>query len=179
MQGDIDIKSFYGALRGSSSITFPWKSIWFVKALRRVIFCLGSHMGEGSHNGPEKRLHYNGLVICRCNGRVDHLLLHCGEVFQLWSFALRYFGVLWVLPKRVIYLLASWRNWLGKHSSNFWNLVPHGLFGGREIIAYLKIWCFLGILALFATTLFDWSRVWGFTSMKSILLFLDSLSSCT
>ena len=26
-KGDFDIKSFYGALRGSSSITFPWKSI--------------------------------------------------------------------------------------------------------------------------------------------------------
>ena len=46
---------------------------------------------------------------------------------------------------RVIDLLASWRNWLGKHSSNVWNLVPHGLFGGREIIAYLKIRCFLGV----------------------------------
>ena len=58
-------------------------------------------------------------------GGVDHLLLHCGEVFRLWSFALRSFGVSWVLPKRVIDLLASWRNWLGKCSSNVWNLVPH------------------------------------------------------
>ncbi|XP_075645478.1 protein GLUTELIN PRECURSOR ACCUMULATION 3-like [Castanea sativa] len=31
-KGDFDIKSFYGALRASSSITFPWKSIWGVKA---------------------------------------------------------------------------------------------------------------------------------------------------
>ena len=61
--------------------------------------------------------------LCRCNGEsVDHLLLHCGEVSQLWSFALRSFGVYWILPMRVIDLLASWRNWLGKHSSNVWNL---------------------------------------------------------
>ena len=26
--GDFDIPSFYGALRGSSPIIFPWKSIW-------------------------------------------------------------------------------------------------------------------------------------------------------
>ena len=35
------------------------------------------------------------------------------------------------------------------------------------------------LLELFATTLFDWFRVWGFTPSKSILLFLDSLFSCT
>ena len=64
------------------------------------------------------------------------------EASLLWS---RYFGVSWVLPKRVFDLLAGWRNWLGKYSSNVWNLVPHVLFGGREIIAYLKIQCFLGI----------------------------------
>ena len=86
--------------------------------------------------------------LCRCNGEsVDHLLLHCGEVSQLWSFALRSFGVYWILPMRVIDLLANWRNWLGKHSSNVWSLdiVWCGLFGGREIITYLKIRCFLEI----------------------------------
>ena len=62
LQGDIDIKSFYGALRGSSSITFTWKG---VKAPRCVFFCLDSCKGEGSHNRPfeEKQLHYYGLVL--------------------------------------------------------------------------------------------------------------------
>ena len=51
--------------------------------------------------------------LCKCDGEsVDHLLLHCGEVFWLWSSTYRSFGVFW-------------RNWLGKHSSNIWNLVPH------------------------------------------------------
>ena len=64
--------------------------------------------------------------LYRCNGEsVDHLLLHCGEVSRLWSFAFRLFGVTCVLLKKVIDLLESWRNWLGKHSSNIWNLVPH------------------------------------------------------
>ena len=58
--------------------------------------------------------------LCKSNGEsVDHLLLHCGEVFWLWSFALRFFFcVSWVLPEGVIDLLAGWRNWLGMHFSN-------------------------------------------------------------
>ena len=45
--------------------------------------------------------------LCLCSEEsVDHLLLHCGEVSRLWSFAFRSFGVSWVLPKRVSDLLA-------------------------------------------------------------------------
>ena len=36
--GDFDIHSFFNKLRGSSSIVFPWKSIWKVKAPWRVFF---------------------------------------------------------------------------------------------------------------------------------------------
>ena len=36
--GDFDIRSFYNELRGSSSIVFPWKGIWKVKALQCVSF---------------------------------------------------------------------------------------------------------------------------------------------
>ena len=46
--------------------------------------------------------------LCKCNREsVDHLLLRCGEVFWLWSFALRSFGVSWVLLKRVTDLLVG------------------------------------------------------------------------
>ena len=65
-KGDFDIKSFYGALRGSSSITFPLKSIWGVRAPHRLLFFFwDSCMGEGSHKGPfeEKGLYYYGLVL--------------------------------------------------------------------------------------------------------------------
>lgn len=56
--------------------------------------------------------------LCKCNGEnANRPLLHCGEVSWLWSFASRSFGVAWVLPKRVIDLLATWRNWFGMHTS--------------------------------------------------------------
>ena len=47
LKGDFDIKSFYGALRGSSSITFPLKSIWGVRAPHRFLFFFGQLHGGG------------------------------------------------------------------------------------------------------------------------------------
>ena len=29
-----------------------------------------------------------------------------------------------MMPKMIASLLFSWRNWLGKHLSNIWNMVP-------------------------------------------------------
>lgn len=123
--------------------------------------------------------------FCRRSGEnVDHLLLHCEEVSRLWSFALRSFGVAWVLPKEVIDLFVGWRNWLGKYSLNIWNLVPYCVMWviWRERKSHiLKDMKLAGdqLLALFVGTLFDWSHSWGFTSRESILQLLDSLSSCT
>ena len=61
LKGEFDIKFFYGAWRGSSSITFPWKSIWPMKAPCRVTF----FGWEYSHNQPfeENGLRYYGLVL--------------------------------------------------------------------------------------------------------------------
>ena len=41
-KGDFTIRSFYHKLHGSSSVVFPWKGIWKVKAPRRVSFFLWS-----------------------------------------------------------------------------------------------------------------------------------------
>ena len=54
---------------------------------------------------------------------MDHLMLHCEKAHQLWCFFLKSFGVSWVLPRTVLDILFGWWNWLGKHSSEIWNLV--------------------------------------------------------
>ena len=120
----------YGALKESSSINFLWKSICGVKAPHHVSFFVSiAAWGKILTTEPLGRRGFTIMdwcCLCKCDGEsVDHLLLHCGEVFRLWSFAFRSFGVLWVLPKRVVDLLVGWRNWLRKHSSNIWNLEPH------------------------------------------------------
>ena len=120
-------------------------------------------------------------IMCRCNGEtVNHLLLHWGKAFQLWSLVFRSFGISWVLPRSIADTLFGWWNWFGKHSSRVWNLAPLCL-----------MWCIWRernwrtfedrdksdnqLLAYFSGSLFDWSRAWGLTSSDSIPMFPSSL----
>ena len=68
-------------------------------------------------------------IMCRhCGESVDHLLLHCEMAYRLWSFVFITFGLSWVVPRSIPNLLFGWWNWLGKHSSQIWNLVPLWIF---------------------------------------------------
>ena len=110
---------------------FPYKSIWGAKASKRVnLFIWTAAWGKILTNDNLMR---RGCIMvdwcCMCCGSgsgeaVDHLLLHCPKAAGLWHFVFRSFGVQWVLSAHVMDLLFSWRNWLEKHSSLVWNLVP-------------------------------------------------------
>ena len=64
-------------------------------------------------------------IMCRhCGETVDHLLLHCEMTHRLWSFAFTTFGLSWVILRSIPDLLFGWWNWVEKHSSQIWNLVP-------------------------------------------------------
>ena len=122
--------------------------------------------------------------MCRhCGETIDHLLFHCKMTYRLWSFVFITFGLSWVVPRLIPYLLFGWWNWLGKHSSQIWNLVPLCIF-----------WCILKernrrtfenldsssdqMLASFSGTFFYWSRAWGLTTNDSLSSFLSSLYLC-
>ena len=67
----------------------------------------------------------NQCCMCCCHGEsVDHLLLHRLVTYTLWTFMRQAFGIHWVMPGSVAGLLFCWHQWLGKHSSNIWNLIP-------------------------------------------------------
>ena len=67
----------------------------------------------------------NLCCLCCCNAEsMDHLLLFCLIAHYLWMYMLRLFGMVWVLPGSVVDLLFCWYHWLGKHSSDIWDLVP-------------------------------------------------------
>ena len=56
--------------------------------------------------------------MCKHSGEsMDHLLLHCEVVREVWNFLLRSFGLSWVFPATVSEFLFGWHNFWGKQSS--------------------------------------------------------------
>jgi hypothetical protein len=124
----------------------------------------------------------NWCCMCRCKGEsVDHLLIHCQVANVLWNYVFRSFGFQWVLPRSVFDVIDGWWNMLGKHSSVFWNMVPLCLMWTiwkerNSQIFEDKVISVRQLLDGFSTSLFHWSRAWGFTSSRSIIDFISSLS---
>lgn len=126
--GDFDIWSFYNKLRTPLPIIFPWKGVWKVKTPRHVSFFVWTAIWDRILTGDNLRdrglVFVNWCIMC-CSNRekVDHLLLHCGKAYQLWSLVFRSFGFSWVLPRSVADLF-DWWNWPEKHLSSICNLTP-------------------------------------------------------
>ena len=184
--GEFDTRSYYNKLRDSPSIVFPWKGIWRVKALRQVSFFIWCVVWNKILTGDNLRLRRLVLVdwciMCRnCGETVDHLLLYCEMAHWLWCFALKSFGLSWVIPRLIPDLLFWLVELVGKHSSQIWNLVPLCI-----------LWCIWKernrrtfedldssidqLLASFGETLFDWSWAWRLMTSDSLPSFLCSLS---
>ena len=90
---------------------------------------------------------------------MDHLLLHYPVAYDLWTMVWNLFGLCWVMPQRVLDLLAAWQGTFGKHRIvAFWRAVLNcimrclwweqneGCFEGCE-------WSMLEIKSLFFHTL--------------------------
>ena len=111
--GDFGIRSFYNKLRSPLTIVFPWKGVRKVKAPRRVSFFVWTAVWDRILTGDNLR--GRGLVLvdwcimCHSNGEMtDHLLLHCGKAYWLWSLVFRSFGFSWVLPRSITDTLFGW-----------------------------------------------------------------------
>ena len=94
-----------------------------------------------------------------------------------------YFSGLWysLCYARIgVDLLSCWHQWLGKHNSNIWNLIPgclmwnvwleqnrHSFENMEKTLDELKVLC--------KRSLFEWSHCWGFTESSSLPKFLFSL----
>jgi hypothetical protein len=184
--GNLDIRSYYDALRASPNVVFPWKSIWRTKAPRRV--CIFVWTAAWNKILTCDNLRKRGYTLtswccmCRCCGEsVAHLLLHCPVAGVLWTWIFHIFGVHWVLSGTVADLLFSWWNGLGRHSSDLWNLAPLCLMWVIWKERNQRIFEDVSssdshLLKRFTSTLFDWSRAWGFTTSTSIPEFISSVS---
>ena len=185
--GTFYVHSFYNSLLKATSVSFPWQSIWCVKIPKRLSFFLWTAARGGIltiDNLVKKNLPlFNWCCLCQCDEEtVDYLLLYCSFAHALWSEVFLLFGFNgWCrIANIVVSLLFAWRNWLGNHSSNVWNMVLACLmwwvskernawtFEDTERPIYL-------LKNLLARTLFEWSCIWGLTHGSSLSFFLISV----
>jgi hypothetical protein len=70
--------------------------------------------------------------MCKKSGEsIDHLLLRCNVAHDMWSIFNSLFGVEWLMPRRVLDLLNSWGNLLGRGQvKQIWKQVPSCVMWG-------------------------------------------------
>ena len=118
--------------------------------------------------------------MCKVDGEsVDHLFLHCALARELWTMVFSLFGMHWVMPRRIVDVLACWQGRLGRHKNwVLWNAIPHCVLwciwrerndrtfeGCERNILDLKI--------LLLRTLFDWMTATSLFSFSNFLEFFD------
>ena len=142
------VRSYYQALSGKDGVVFPWKCIWRPRVPPRVtIFIWTAALGKIlTLDNLQRRniILVNWCCFCREDGEtIDHLFLHCRVARELWDNVLSLFGMDWVMPRRVVDLLACWQGKLGKNQNiEIWKAIPHCLissFGRRGMLVLLRI----------------------------------------
>ena len=72
----------------------------------------------------------NRCFLCqKCGDSIDHLLLHCERIREVWPLFLSFFGVSWVFFYSVKETLLGWRgSFVGNKRKVAWQLGPLCLF---------------------------------------------------
>ena len=120
MSKGFEVRGFYHALSPCFDISFPWKMVWQSKIPPRVAFFSWiAALGKILTTDNIWNRHIAVLDWCymckRCGESVDHLLPHCPIAYEFWSIVFCLFGIHWVMPYKVIELLASWQGKFGRH----------------------------------------------------------------
>jgi hypothetical protein len=81
--------------------------------------------------------------MCKRSGEfVDHFLLHYDIASVLWNVIFSRVGLAWIMPKRVVDLLACWKGVCGSPQGvAVWTMVLScfcGVFEEKEMIEVLK-----------------------------------------
>ena len=181
------VKSYYKVLSSPGGGVFPWKSIWKVKVPPRIAFfswtaALGKILTADN-------LRKRGLILvswcclCKADGEsVDHLLLHCMYAKELWDMIFGWFGISWVMPKRVVELFDCWQWNMGcPQKLVVWRVIPHCIMWclWEERNARTFEGCELNIVELkhqFYHYLFDWLSATGLFRFSNLLEMIDYCS---
>ena len=183
------VSSYYQALLGVCTQSFPWRSIWKQKVPSRVAFfvwiaTLGTILTIDNLR-KKKALILDWCYMRKSKGEsVDYLLLHCPIVYEFWSMVFTLFDIHWVMPKSVVELLACWQGNFGHHCNGaIWMAVPHCLMwciwrernnqcfeDSKKTIANLKLFFF--------KTLLDWMSIIGSYSIFWVYGLMNACNLC-
>jgi exonuclease III len=181
------VGSYYRALSGTYHGSFPWKMIWKSRAPPRVAFFVWT-VTLGRILTIDNLRRRNVMVLdwcCMCKKgaeSVEHLLLHCPFVGEVWSMVFGLFGVVWVMPRTILELLECWQGCFGKHRNILiWRVIPHCLMwciwrerNGRSFENCER--SYVEIKYFFLRSLYDWVAGWGIHSCISFQEFLELCS---
>ena len=165
--GKFDIRSYYNKIRGGSIPSFPWKSIWKVKIPKKVAFFIRT-AANGQTLTLDNLMFWSLSLVNRCcmcyynEKSMNHLLLH-SPIAHSWVQMLQVFRIQWVMPGSMESLVFCWSYWLGKFTSDIWNMVPGCLMWVvwmeiNQCSFEAKEKSLVQLQALCQSTLFDWSR---------------------
>jgi hypothetical protein len=126
------VKSYYTILSSPNSEelgSFPWKSIWKVKAPPRIAFFLwATALGRILTVDNLRRRGFqliNRCCLCKKDDETINLLLHCEFSVDIWHLVLISFGVSWVTPGNVPQLLHCWKFLGHGHPREaIWKVIP-------------------------------------------------------
>ena len=148
-------------------------------------FCIYISLGKilTTDNLRKRRLYVlDWCSMCKRDGEsVDHLLLHCLLAQEIWDLAFSMFGVVWVMPRRVMDLLHCWPKLNRQIAGEIWGLIPHCIMWclWRERNARCFEGCEMSIQDLkkfVLNTIWEWAAAQGLVSGYSLLDFIGTCS---
>jgi len=122
-------KSFYSVLSCNDGFRFHWKSVWQTKVSLKVAFFAWLAALRKIFTMDNLRKRYVIVVdrCCMCKGNgesMNRLLLHCEVASAVWNVFFSWFGLSWVMPRRVDDTCACWWTAGRTRSLVVWKMMP-------------------------------------------------------
>ncbi|KAJ9704891.1 hypothetical protein PVL29_003103 [Vitis rotundifolia] len=186
--GLFKIKEAYRLLANHNSTNFPSRHVWMDRVPTKVAFFVWE--ATWGKVLTLDRLQRRGLqlpnccFLCGCEEEtVNHILIHCIVVRNLWDIVLGLVNVKWVFPETVKEVLYSWKGpFVGKKRRKVWNFIPLCIFWTvwkeRNRLAFRG-----GVLNVqklknfFVCTLWSWARLYIGEDFSSLIGFLEWVAS--
>ncbi|XP_026378108.1 uncharacterized protein LOC113272494 [Papaver somniferum] len=134
--GVFSVKSCYKGLAKNSGIIFPSTQIWKRSVPTKVSFFvwLIHHNAILTQNNLKKKgwKLANRCILCKSNEEtIDHLFIHCPEMYDVWMFFMKEFHRDWVISESATNLFIEQQaRGLTENGRTIWELLPFAFVWG-------------------------------------------------